>query len=126
MKDFGLIEMPNGIRVVHKEITNTKIAHVGIMLDIGSRDELPEEQGIAHFWEHMAFKGTQKRNSFHIINRLESRRWRVKRLHNQRKNLLLCFRSTRTPGTRRRTINRHCLLCHFFPKIKLIGRSWSS
>ena len=72
MSDFGLIELENGIRVVHREITHTKVAHVGIMLDIGSRDELPEEQGIAHFWEHMAFKGTEKRNSFHIINRLES------------------------------------------------------
>lgn len=72
MNEFGLIELENGIRVVHREITHTKVAHVGIMLDIGSRDELPEEQGIAHFWEHMAFKGTEKRNSFHIINRLES------------------------------------------------------
>lgn len=72
MNDFGLIELENGIRAVHREITHTKVAHVGIMLDVGSRDELPEEQGIAHFWEHMAFKGTERRNSFHIINRLES------------------------------------------------------
>ncbi len=72
MDDFGLVELDNGIRVVHREVTHTKVAHVGIMLDIGSRDELPEEQGIAHFWEHMAFKGTERRNSFHIINRLES------------------------------------------------------
>jgi predicted Zn-dependent peptidase len=42
------------------------------MLDVGSRDENTENQGIAHFWEHMAFKGTRKRNSFHILNRLES------------------------------------------------------
>lgn len=72
MKDYELIELPNGIRIVHKQITNTKIAHVGIMLDIGSRDEKPEEQGLAHFWEHMAFKGTTKRKAFHIINRLDS------------------------------------------------------
>ena len=72
MKDFEQYEFPNGIRVVHKEITSTRIAHVGIMLDIGSRDERPEEQGIAHFWEHMAFKGTEKRKAFHILNRLES------------------------------------------------------
>ncbi len=72
MEDHELIELPNGIRIIHKQISNTKIAHVGIMLDIGSRDELPEEQGIAHFWEHMAFKGTRKRKSFHIINRLDS------------------------------------------------------
>ncbi|MCC5623518.1 pitrilysin family protein, partial [Nostoc sp. CHAB 5715] len=43
-----------------------------IMLDIGSRDELPHQTGLAHFWEHMAFKGTKKRKSYHIINRLEA------------------------------------------------------
>ena len=72
MKNYELITLDNGIRVIHKTASNTQIAHLGIMLDIGSRDELPEEQGIAHFWEHMAFKGTRKRNAFHIINRLES------------------------------------------------------
>ncbi len=71
-KEYELIELPNGIRVIHKEVNHTKIANVGIMLDIGSRDETEEEQGLAHFLEHMAFKGTQKRNSYHIINRLES------------------------------------------------------
>ncbi|WP_370089425.1 M16 family metallopeptidase [Ekhidna sp.] len=71
-KEYELIELPNGIRIIHKEVNHTKIAHVGIMLDIGSRDESPEEQGLAHFLEHMVFKGTTKRSSFHIINRLES------------------------------------------------------
>ncbi|WP_420316264.1 M16 family metallopeptidase [Ekhidna sp.] len=71
-KEYELIELPNGIRVIHKEVPQTKIAHVGIMLDIGSRDESDEEQGLAHFLEHMAFKGTSKRSSYHIINRLES------------------------------------------------------
>lgn len=72
MKDFDVIELPNGIRAVHKTVNHTKIVHCAIMLDIGSRDEKPHEQGIAHFWEHMAFKGTKKRKAFHIINRLES------------------------------------------------------
>jgi len=71
-KEYELIELPNGIRVIHKQVSDTKIAHIGIMLDMGSRDEQPEEQGLAHFLEHMAFKGTKKRNSYHIINRLES------------------------------------------------------
>lgn len=71
-KEYELIELPNGIRVIHKEVGHTKIANIGIMLDIGSRDETPEEQGLAHFLEHMAFKGTKKRSSYHIINRLES------------------------------------------------------
>lgn len=70
--DYELWELPNGIRVVHRQVSNTKIAHCALMLDIGSRDEGPHQQGIAHFWEHMAFKGTQRRKAFHIINRLES------------------------------------------------------
>jgi len=72
MQDYDLIELPNGIRAVHKAVTHTKIVHCAIMLDIGSRDEKPHQQGVAHFWEHMAFKGTTKRKAFHIINRLES------------------------------------------------------
>ena len=71
-KDYELIELPNGIRVIHKQVSHTKIAHVGLMLDMGSRDERSKEQGLAHFLEHMAFKGTHKRSSYHIINRLES------------------------------------------------------
>ncbi|GAA4405434.1 pitrilysin family protein [Nibrella viscosa] len=72
MEEYELHTLPNGIRIAHKQIPHTQIAHCGIMLDIGSRDEQPYQQGLAHFWEHMAFKGTQKRKSFHIINRLET------------------------------------------------------
>ena len=70
--EYELHTLPNGIRIAHKQVPYTQIAHCGIMLDIGSRDELPHQQGLAHFWEHMAFKGTEKRSSFHIINRLEN------------------------------------------------------
>lgn len=72
MQDYELMTLPNGIRVVHKQVTHTKIAHCGFILDIGSRDEKPHQQGIAHFWEHMAFKGTTKRKAYHILNRLDS------------------------------------------------------
>ncbi|RAU83718.1 M16 family metallopeptidase [Pontibacter arcticus] len=72
MLDYHIHTLPNGIRIVHKQVSHTKIAHSGFLMDIGSRDELPQQQGLAHFWEHMAFKGTQKRKSFHIINSLES------------------------------------------------------
>jgi len=73
MNDFyETYTLSNGIRVVHKTVAHTQIAHCGFILDIGSRDEKPHQLGMAHFWEHMAFKGTQKRKAFHIINRLES------------------------------------------------------
>ena len=72
MREIEHYTLSNGIRVVHNRITTTKIVHCGIMLNIGSRDENPANQGIAHFWEHVAFKGTKKRNAYHILNRLDS------------------------------------------------------
>ena len=72
MKDYHSHRLANGIRVLHKEVNNTRIIHCGLMLDVGSRDEEPAQQGLAHFWEHMAFKGTRKRNAYHIIDSLES------------------------------------------------------
>jgi predicted Zn-dependent peptidase len=71
-EEYQLHTLANGIRIAHKQVPYTQIAHCGIMLDIGSRDEKPHQQGLAHFWEHMAFKGTEKRSSYHIINRLEN------------------------------------------------------
>jgi predicted Zn-dependent peptidase len=62
----------NGIRLLHKQVTHTQIVHCGFIMDVGSRDEKADQQGLAHFWEHMAFKGTKKRKAYHIINRLES------------------------------------------------------
>jgi len=72
MRKIDQYRLSNGIRIVHSRVATTKIVHCGIMLDIGSRDETTENQGIAHFWEHMAFKGTRKRKAFHILNRLDS------------------------------------------------------
>ncbi|MFN0048030.1 MAG: insulinase family protein, partial [Cytophagales bacterium] len=70
--DYYLHTFPNGIRWVHKQVKHTKIAHCGIMLDLGSRDEAENELGIAHFWEHMAFKGTKSKNSSYILHRIDS------------------------------------------------------
>jgi len=72
MEEYKEHTFPNGIRLAHRQVTHTKIVHCGIMLDIGSRDEKPHQVGLAHFWEHMAFKGTKKRKSYHIINSLEA------------------------------------------------------
>ncbi|MBY5952556.1 insulinase family protein [Algoriphagus marincola] len=65
-------ELANGIRIVHQEVSHTRLVHCGFVLNIGSRDETKEQEGLAHFWEHMAFKGTKRRKTFHILNRLES------------------------------------------------------
>ncbi len=62
--------LPNGIRLVHQYV-DSPVAHCGIIINTGSRDEVSQEQGIAHFIEHTIFKGTVKRKSFHILSRLE-------------------------------------------------------
>jgi predicted Zn-dependent peptidase len=48
------------------------VAHVGVIINTGSRDELPAEHGLAHFTEHVIFKGTKKRKLFQVLGRLEN------------------------------------------------------
>lgn len=72
MENQQIFTLSNGIRVIYQQVSSTKIFHCGVFLDVGSRDESPANQGIAHFWEHMAFKGTRKRNSLNIISSLDS------------------------------------------------------
>jgi predicted Zn-dependent peptidase len=63
--------LSNGLKIIHKP-DQAAVAYCGIVINTGSRDEADEEQGMAHFIEHMLFKGTEKRRSGHIINRLEN------------------------------------------------------
>ena len=63
--------LPNGIRLVHHPIQN-QVAHCGLFIHAGSRDESDIEHGVAHFIEHTIFKGTEKRNVFQVLNRLEN------------------------------------------------------
>lgn len=64
--------LPNGIRLVHKKVPNM-VAHAGVIINAGSRDEKEDEHGMAHFVEHMLFKGTGKRKTYHILSSLEDR-----------------------------------------------------
>ncbi len=62
--------LENGIRLVHYRIPGL-VAHCGLIINTGSRDETVPEHGMAHFIEHMLFKGTKKRKAYHILSRLE-------------------------------------------------------
>ena len=68
---YNILTLSNGIRILHLP-DNMPISYVGVAVDVGTRDELPDESGMAHFVEHLLFKGTKHRRSWHIINRLES------------------------------------------------------
>ena len=68
--DWHLHTLPNGLRIIHRPSTS-RVAYCGFAVDAGTRDELEHEQGMAHFVEHLIFKGTQKRRAWHILNRME-------------------------------------------------------
>ncbi len=64
--------LPNGIRIVTETLPYLYSVSVGIWVDIGSRDENPEENGISHFIEHMIFKGTRKRTALDIAKEMDA------------------------------------------------------
>ncbi|MBQ9642044.1 MAG: insulinase family protein [Bacteroidaceae bacterium] len=66
----NIYTLPSGLRLIHVP-SHSPVAYCGISIDAGTRDELPTEQGMAHFCEHMMFKGTTHRHAWHIINRME-------------------------------------------------------
>ena len=61
---------PNGIRLIHFAV-NSPVGHCGLLINTGSRDEAAHEHGMAHFIEHVIFKGTKKRKTFHILSRID-------------------------------------------------------
>lgn len=68
--DYETYQLANGIRLIHTRVPSL-VAHMGIIMGTGSRDELDHEHGMAHFIEHMVFKGTRKRKAYHILSRME-------------------------------------------------------
>ena len=68
---ISIYTLPNGIKVVHKYRYGA-VAHLSLMVNTGMRDELADENGLAHFVEHMLFKGTKKRRAYHILSCLEN------------------------------------------------------
>ena len=69
--EFRTAHLPNGFRIIHKQV-DRPVTHLGLVINAGSRDELPGESGAAHFIEHTLFKGTKKRKAYHVLNRLDS------------------------------------------------------
>nr|WP_256474058.1 pitrilysin family protein [Lutimaribacter sp. EGI FJ00013] len=63
--------MPNGFRVVTERIPGLQSAAIGVWVLTGARNERPEQNGIAHFLEHMAFKGTETRSALQIAEAIE-------------------------------------------------------
>lgn len=63
--------LSNGLRLIHLP-SDSPVSYCGFAVNAGTRDERSGEFGLAHFVEHMIFKGTVKRKSWHILNRMEN------------------------------------------------------
>lgn len=70
--DHQLLLLPNGMQLVFKQVPATEIGHAGLVINAGSRDEAEAQWGLAHFLEHMLFKGTRKRKAYHVLSRLDA------------------------------------------------------
>ncbi|MCB1400080.1 MAG: insulinase family protein, partial [Rhodobacteraceae bacterium] len=66
-----LTTLPNGLRIVTENMPGLASASVGIWVTAGGRHERAEQNGIAHFLEHMAFKGTRTRSALRIAEEIE-------------------------------------------------------
>ncbi len=68
---FTYHTLANGLRIVHRA-SAADVEHCGVAIKAGSRNESSADYGLAHFVEHTIFKGTDRRRSWHIVNRMES------------------------------------------------------
>lgn len=71
MEKLYTYQLPNGIRGIHRAV-RSDVAYCALIINAGTRDELADEFGLAHFTEHALFKGTEHRRAYHINCRLEN------------------------------------------------------
>lgn len=68
---YNTYTLDNGLRIIHLP-SDCKVVYCGYQINAGTRNEEPGEEGLAHFCEHVTFKGTERRKAWHILNCLES------------------------------------------------------
>ena len=69
--EYQTCTLDNGLRLILLP-SSSQVAHCGYALAVGSRHEQPGKEGLAHFCEHITFKGTHRRNALQILNCLET------------------------------------------------------
>ena len=68
---YNTYTLDNGLRIIHLP-SDSQVVYCGYQINAGTRNEEPGEEGLAHFCEHVTFKGTERRKAWHILNSLES------------------------------------------------------
>src|SRR5271169_2667560 len=72
LRDIQKHVLPNGLVVITETMSHVRSVSVGVWIRNGSRREVPEENGLAHFMEHMVFKGTERRSAEEIAREMDS------------------------------------------------------
>ena len=67
---YNTWQLPNGLRIIHLP-SSSQVVYCGYQIAAGTRHEEPGDEGLAHFCEHVTFKGTERRSSLQILNSLE-------------------------------------------------------
>ncbi len=96
-------KLPSGLTVITDTMSHLETAALGVWTGVGGRDEKPNEHGISHLLEHMAFKGTTKRSSREIVEEIEAVGGDLNAGHLDRDHRLLCTgaEGRRAAGARR-------------------------
>ncbi len=68
---YNTYTLDNGLRIIPLP-SDSQVVYCGYQINAGTRNEEPGEEGLAHFCEHVTFKGTERRKAWHILNCLES------------------------------------------------------
>lgn len=71
MSEYLTHILPGGLRIIYQQCRSS-VSYAGFTVNVGTRDERAGEEGLAHFVEHLIFKGTARRKSWHILNRMEN------------------------------------------------------
>jgi len=94
MTKYNTFTLDNGMRVIHLP-SDSQVAYCGIAVKAGTRNELPGEEGLAHFCEHLSFKGTARRSAVQIINAIEGLGGELNAFTNKEDTVFYCAIQTK-------------------------------
>ncbi len=100
-------KLANGLTIVSHAMPEVETVSLGLWVGAGSRSEAPGEHGVAHFLEHMAFKGTARRSAQEIAEQIEAVGGELERGDRRRLHRLLCARAAQGHAARPRHSERY-------------------
>ena len=89
MTKYNILTLENGMHIIHLP-SESQVVYCGIAVKAGSRQERAGEEGLAHFCEHLAFKGTERRSAVQVINAIEELGGELNAFTNKEDTMFYC------------------------------------